>query len=284
MTGMDVALAVLVLVVLALVAAQTLAARAFRARALGLAGRVARPLPAASPPSAGAIPAQVRRAAERAGAVPPGSLAPGAPIPVAATLRQAVELRLRPGGPFVAFEAWQVISLVRPGFLWEARSDLGPLTRVRVIDGFVDGAGILEARALGSIPVARAGGPDAALAEAMRYLAELPWAPDAMLLNPDLRWTAGAGGTADAVLDTTGGEARVTFRFDAAGDITAVEARGRPATGPDGKPARLDWRASFGTHAGVGSRRLPITAEAGYVYPTGYEAYFRCRLTAYDLA
>ena len=37
------------------------------------------------------------------------------------------------------------------------------------------------------VPVSRGKGEETAIGEAMRYLAELPWAPPAML-NPQLHW------------------------------------------------------------------------------------------------
>ena len=46
----------------------------------------------------------------------------------------------------------------------------------------------LEARLFGSLRLARAAGPHVGKGELMRYLAELAWAPHAMLHNPQLSW------------------------------------------------------------------------------------------------
>ena len=84
---------------------------------------------------------------------------------------------------------------------------------------------------------------------------------------------------AEVKLNTRVGTARVVFRFDAHGDIVAMEARERPAADPDGRPVRYDWRGRFGDYRQVGARRLPAYGEVGYVYPDGYEVYFRARVT-----
>ncbi len=122
------------------------------------------------------------------------------------------------------------------------------------------------------------------LGEAYRYLAELPWAPDAILGNPDLEWRILARNIAEVRLATPAGAARVSFRFDAQGDIVEIEAKGRPARDASGKEVLRDWRGYFRDYRQIGPRRIPGAAEVGYVYPEGYEAYFRCKITDYHLA
>lgn len=218
------------------------------------------------------LPPLVRAYALRAGAeAGPGHLA--------LMLAQTAELRRRRGGLFAPYRARQIIALGEPGFVWQARRGLGPLTWLRVVDSFTGGEGRLEARLFGALTVARANGVETTLGEAFRYLAELPWAPDAILGNPDLQWRMAADDEAEVKLNTRVGTARVTFRFDAQGDIAGMEARDRPASDPAGRPVRYDWRGRFGDYRQIGARRLPSYGEVGYVYPDGYEVYFRARLT-----
>lgn len=266
---------VLVLAVLVLAAVQLFMVRAFRARALAL-GAALRGDPGPVDVSAG-LPPLVRAFALKSGADP-------AQLARTVSFTQAVEMRRTAGGRFDSYQAWQVAATGKPGFLWQARQDAGPFTKLRVVDAFVDGEGHLEARLLASIPVARADGPDLALAEAYRYLAELPWVPDAILGNPDLRWQMAGDRTASVSLQTKGGAAHVAFLFDEGGDIVAMRAKGRPATDADGKPARYDWQGTFGGYAVLGPRRVPVTGEVGYIYPSGYESYFKATLTEYHAA
>lgn len=263
------------LAVIGLLVLQVAASKRYRGRVLGLAARL-RDTPPTRDIDIG-MPPMVADFARRAGADPARPMR-------AASFNQTAELRLKQGGPFQKIEAWQVVSLGRAGFVWDARQPLGPLTRLRVIDAFVGGEGLLEARLFGTIPVAKATGAEIDLGEAYRYLAELPWMPDAILGNPDLTWRVTGPDTAEVRMPMREGVARVTFRFDAGGDIVAMEAKDRPARGPDGITHRYDWRGRFGDYQEIGERRLPTFGEVGYVYPSGYEVYFRGRISNYHLA
>ena len=269
---MKIAGSILILVVLLLLAAQVLASGMFRAKGLKLAARLYQG-PSGQDRSA-ELPPLVAAFAHRAGAKAGAGLS-------AVSFSQAGELRLKRGGFFVKVSARQIIGVGRTGFLWRARQGVGPFTKLRVIDALVEGDGLLDARLLGAFPVARSHDVETTLAEAYRYLAELPWAPDAMLGNPDLQWRMTDDRAAEVKLDTRVGTARVTFHFDAAGDIVEIEARDRPARDQKGRAVRYDWRGRYGEYAQIGNRRLPVYGEVGYVYPEGYEIYFRGRISDY---
>ena len=189
------------------------------------------------------------------------------------------ELRVKRGGLFRSFAAHQVVAIGEPAFVWHARRGLGPLTVLRVVDALVDHQGRLEARLFGAVAVARTEDVETTLGEAYRYLAELPWIPDAILGNPALHWRMIGENQAEVKLNTRVGTARVTFLFDAAGDIVAMEARDRPARDGAGKPVRYDWRGQFGDYRQIGARRLPGYGEVGYAYPEGFEIYYRGRIS-----
>jgi hypothetical protein len=87
----------------------------------------------------------------------------------------------------------------------------------------VDGEGLLEARLFGSLPLAGAAGPLADKSELMRYLAELAWAPHAMLHNPQLSWREIDATTVEVSAESQAGRAPVRLIFENA-DITRVEA------------------------------------------------------------
>ncbi len=111
------------------------------------------------------LPKVVFAFAERAGA--------RANAPAGVWLRQRAKLKMAPDKPFQVIEAEQVISTNAPGFIWRAAGQMGYGLSVTVVDRYVDGEGLLDARLMGSIPVAHMTGPDMAVGELMRYLAEL---------------------------------------------------------------------------------------------------------------
>jgi hypothetical protein len=265
---------ILVLIVLLLVIASLLGA----ARFAGRAQRLRRRLLAGAPPRdvAAALPPKVRDFALRADARPDD-------LAHSLGFSQRAEMQARPGGPWQLLDATQTVATGAPGFVWQAEQALGPLSRLQVIDAFANGSGCLSVQVLGLIPAVRARGADIDRGEAMRYLAELPWCPDAILGNPSLVWRMLDEDWAEVSLAGASVVA-VRFRFDAAGDIAEMRARDRPATDPAGKPVRYDWQGYFRDYRRVGPRRVPVEAEVGYVYTDGYRAYFQCRIIGYSAA
>ncbi|WP_238364964.1 DUF6544 family protein [Mesobacterium pallidum] len=215
------------------------------------------------------LPAPVRDWARRMGAMPGAARV---------EFDQRAEMELKPGGGWQAITARQVIGLGAPDFLWQAEMRLGPVPLVRVIDAHVGGRGLLTVRALGALPIGTVQGPDADLGEAMRYLAELPWAPDAALSNPALRWQVLAPDHWRVGLD---GGAAVDLFLDAAGDVVRISAKARPATDPQGQPTTYDWEGHFTDHAQIGGRRIPRRGEVGYIRDGTYAPYFRGEITEY---
>lgn len=199
----------------------------------------------------------------------------------ALTLRQEADFRLKHRGPLSALPSRQIIAAARPGFVWVAVKRIAALPAFAVVDSYVNGAGWLGARLLAAVPVANLAGAGADRAEAMRYLAELPWCPDAILTNPALSWRIDGDSAVTVSLNTPGGPAEVAFGLDENSDFATVTARDRPAEiGPDGNPVLRDWQGAFSDYAMIGPRRIPRAGEIGYLYEDGYEAYWIGRVTA----
>jgi hypothetical protein len=202
--------------------------------------------------------------------------------PQSVHLLQTAELRMSPDKPWQRLNCEQVISLKTPGFVWYADQTRGAMSMVRVIDAFIDGHGCLQARLLGSIPVARFSGPEADRSELMRYLAELAWAPDAAIHNAAIRWRTVSDKGVELEADSNGGLARVRLYFNTSGDIVEMQADARGST-ENGIVVPRPWRGVYAEHREMGGRRIPTYAEVGYVYDDGYAAYWRGRITNYRL-
>lgn len=219
------------------------------------------------------IPELMRRFAER------GLVGQGA-MPRAVRLTQ--EARMLQGENWSTMTARQHIAIAEPGFVWVADGAGWPLPLVRVIDRFTDGAGLLEVRLLGAIRMARFDGPEADIGEAMRYLVELPWAPDAILSNRSIIWRAVDANTVEAALPLSSRPTVVQFRFDDAGDIVEVFAEGRPDVS-SGQTVLRAWRGVFSDYGEIGGRRVPRAGEVGYVDDGIYAPYFRGRITSFEM-
>jgi len=202
------------------------------------------------------LPAAVRDLALRLGAIegkPPRDI----------RLRQSGRMKQKlDSAAWMDFTATQSISVKACGFDWRAR--FGPFGAVTARDALVDGHGRLDITALGFIPLGRTERSVALTrGELVRYLAELPLAPDAIFHNTQLRWrdagadvlgvSAGSGESACEVLLSLDSEGRV-------GGCFATD-RPRSAKAPF---LPTPWRGRFSEYRRHEGRLLPFQAEVGW--------------------
>ena len=231
---------------------------------------VARPIAPPRNKPAEAFPSLVRRFVERN-----ASLREGA---TRVRFEQSGEMQLKPGR-WLPFRATQEMALERVEFAWDARFRLAPLISMRVQDWYRDDDSGLDARLFGRIPVVRAGGIEVARAEAMRYLAELAWAPHAMVTNSALEWREIDAKTIEVATPVGDARVKVLLHFDSNGDITAASASARPRlVGKTSVPT--PFRGTYGDYRVVGGVRLPSRAKVAWLPPEGPFTYFRGRLTS----
>lgn len=220
----------------------------------------------------GTLPEAVRRYVAR---VLPASGA----LPRQARLTQTGSMWTRPGGRELPFTAVQELSSVEVAFVWRARFAIAGMPLLSVIDRYVAGQGLLEARLLGLVPIMRKHGPEMSEGEALRYLGELPWNPSAMLLNRRLRWRE-LDDTAVEVSTRVGGvRVSICIEFDAAGDIVRISTPGRPRMEEANK--LRPWVGEFSRYATVGGTRIPTRGEVRWELPGGPFTYWRCEVTSF---
>jgi len=221
------------------------------------------------------LPAEVRDLAQRCGAT-------GKAHRSQVSLTQTGEMRGGAADRWRRFHAHQSIALTHPAFRWSART--GPLGAIGVVDALGPAGARLRVRALGLLPVAQAAPCDALTkGEAMRYLAELPWAPDAMLLDRALDWQ---------VLDdrrlrvSTGrGAARATvdLRLGQDGLVAEVSALDRPRL--EGQTfVERPWRGRFTCYLFHAGRRLPYHAEVCWTLDGAEVPVWRGQLLTWAIA
>lgn len=207
------------------------------------------------------------------------SLPPEGSSPAIVRLHQQGEMWKRPGARALAFEATEDFAVDRVAFSWHARFPIaGPLA-LTVVDRFGDGAGELRVSLLG-IPLRKQTGPETDAGEAMRYLAELVWAPQAIAANPELTWRAVDGRTVEVVY-AAAVTATVRWEFDEAGHpVRTTGVRPFPA-GKRSIPTR--WGGDFGEYRDLAGTCVPASGEAWWELPQGRFVYWRARVTALEL-
>jgi len=200
----------------------------------------------------------------------------GQPIIVAATMEQIGTFNLSQNGEkWKPFTSQQRVVTRRPGFVWDARIEIGPGLAVRVHDAYVGGEGILRAAVLGLFTVADLHGPgDIAQGELMRFFAETAWYPTALLPSQGVRWEAVDDHSAKATLVDGTLSLTVLFSFKEAGLIESVRIEARGAT--VGKTiVMMPWEARMSGYQERDGMRVPLTGEASWLPPEGRRPYWR---------
>lgn len=193
------------------------------------------------------------------------------------TFEQSGSMWRSPGGKAFGFRARETISAAVPGFMWRAVMD--PLGSVWVADYFIDGQGGLEAWLGGAITLGREIGSDAIdQGEMLRYLAELPWNPDAILMNRELEWVVLDARTLKVAAGNGTKRGEVTFRLDGRGFVQEASAASRLYIGKEGSVHR-PWRGRFWDYQSVHGRKLPMEGEVAWVLDGRDFVYWRGRLS-----
>ena len=187
----------------------------------------------------------------------------------------------KPGGRAMRFEATQRFAVDSVAFSWQARFRMAGPIAIRVVDDYADGEGGLEVRVLG-IPIRRQTGREIVAGEALRYLAELPWVPYAIVRNRELEWRE-AGERRVEVATRVGGERlMVELQFDAAGNLTRSSSEMRLLE-VEKAWVPAPWAGDFSEYELVGGIRIPTRAEVYWELESGRFVYWRGQVTAVDL-
>lgn len=185
-------------------------------------------------------------------------------------LQQIGQMRESEASAWMKFEARQRIDLATCAFEWNART--GPLGAVRIHDRFGNDGGRLTVKLFGLFKIA---GAEESVSldrgELMRCLAELAWAPDAILSNRTLRWRELDDGR--LTVSAGEGERRVELEIalDEEGRIAQVFAADRPrAVGDRFEPSA--WRGIFSDYRWAKGRQIPMSAKVERLVssPPGY--------------
>jgi hypothetical protein len=174
------------------------------------------------------------------------------------------------------FTATQVVTTQRPGFDWDARIQIAPGVSAFVHDVYALGAGSLHASLLGLFTVADVRGtPAAAQGELLRFFAEMPWYPTALLPSQGVRWEAIDDTSARATLTDAPTTVSLVFRFNAEGTIETMRAEARYRD----KLTTMPWSGRFWDYSTRNGMLIPLQGEVGWEYPDGIRLYYKGKVT-----
>ena len=208
------------------------------------------------------------------------SLPPGGHVPASVRVLQTGEMWRKPGARPLRFEAVEDFVVDRVAFSWRARFPIVGRLALRVIDEIAAGEGQLRVSVLG-LPLQTQRGPEIAVGEAMRYLAELALVPQAIAANRELEWREVGERAVEVACEVGSTRAAVQWEFDDAGDLVRVTGV-RPFL--DGKTiVPTPWGGEFGEYASFAGIRVPTFAEVWWELPEGRFVYWRGTVTSLEL-
>jgi hypothetical protein len=221
-----------------------------------------------------ALPEAMRRYLERA--LPQHGSAPRQVL-----IAQHGQMWQKPGARATRFTALERLAVEEVAFSWRARFPLaGPLA-IAVVDRYAAGEGAVEVRLLG-VPLQRQRGPETAAGEALRYLAELPWAPHAIARNRELEWRAAGERAVEVAASVRGERLAVTLELDEAGDVVRASAAARQRRTAAGW-IPTPWGGEFGAYKLLGGVRIPTSAEVFWELGGDRFVYWRGTVTSLEL-
>ena len=204
----------------------------------------------------------------------------GQPMIAAAELRQEGEFDLgRETSRWAPVVATQSVVTQPPGFHWDARIRFTLAAKLFVQDAYIVGTGVLKASLLGLFDVVKVpSSMELTHAELMRFLAEAPLYPTALLPSQGVHWepiddTSARASLADGDLSVS-----LVFLFDETGLIHRVQSTGRYRA-VDGAMVQTPWEAVFSNYKERGGMRIPVQGEVAWSLPEARAPYWRGRIT-----
>jgi len=207
------------------------------------------------------------------------ALAPGQRSITRARIRQrgvmrALDRRAR-WNPFTAIERFTSNPV---GFVWSASMRVAPLVRVRIRDAYLEGRGVSEASVAGVIRFRASKQEAVSIADAalLRFLAEAPWIPTALLPSDVLSWSPLDERNARVTLRDGTRSVAVDVAFGERGEIERVSAD-RYASRALGV---LPWSGRFSDYESMTGMMIPTAAEVEWVTSEGPVPVWRGRVVS----
>ncbi len=173
----------------------------------------------------------------------------------AVRLKQKGEMRNKPNGKWMPFDAIQYFNVEHPAFVWSTNVDALPILKMIGRDKLVEGNSEVLIKLAALIPVVNESKNNKINSAAMiRYLAEICWFPSAAL-NDYMSWVrideTSVKGTFTCKEHSVSG----VFSFNTEGDIVSFEAQRYYGGAEDSK--REKWRVEMVSFKEFNGVRIP---------------------------
>lgn len=177
---------------------------------------------------------------------------------------------LKNEGDGLKFKAQQIVSLKEKEFSWFAKIKMG--ITIYVTDRLIDNVGALKASILGVYSIAEDSGDKIHQGQVLRYLAELPWYPMAILYDHDIEWVRLSDNKIQANLVVSGVKLKVDYIFNSENLIQRIYTEDREYS--ELKQKR-PWEGEFSKYQDKNGILIPMHGEVSWILDNGKFTYFK---------
>ena len=175
-------------------------------------------------------------------------------------LKQVGEFRMKENQSWMPIKAEQYFTTEDPAFIWRVKFTMAPFIWIEGRDRYYQGKGNMLIKILSTITVADAAGSEMDISSLIRFLAEAPWFPTALLPSDYLEWKEIDSNSAQAIIKDKGYTASGIFTFNEKGEIIKFVTNDRYMEA-DGKYFKEQWGGYYRNYQEIEGMKIPIEGE-----------------------
>ena len=195
-----------------------------------------------------------------------------------ARLKQTGQFRMKEDQPWTPIKAEQYFLTQEPAFLWKATFSMAPLLWIDGRDMYYQGKGNMLIKVLSTVTVANAIGKEMDVSTLIRFLAEAPWLPTALLPGDYIEWQELDTNSARAIIKDKGCAASGVFTFNEEGEIIKFVSNDRYMES-EGKYLKEKWTGYFGKYREIDGMKIPTEGEVEWNLPDKDLPYAKLKIT-----
>jgi hypothetical protein len=185
--------------------------------------------------------------------------------------------RLSEGQPWMPIEGKEYFTTGTPGFIWIGKIKSFPLFWMTGIDQYIQGQGSFQIKLLSVFTIGNATkGKELDKGELMRWLAEAPLIPTALLPSVNLQWEQIDSNSAKAIVKDKELTVNVIFHFNEKGEIVQMTADRFRAV--DNSYSKDKWVGYYRNYTKMGNMMIPQEIEVAWDLKSGNFSYAKFRI------
>jgi len=193
-------------------------------------------------------------------------------------LKQVGEFRMKENQPWMPIKAEQYFTTEDPAFIWRVKFTMAPFIWIEGRDMYYQGKGNMLIKLLSTITVANAAGSEMDISTLIRFLAEAPWFPTALLPSDYIEWKEIDSNSARVVIKDKGYTASGIFTFNEKGEIIKFVTNDRYMEA-DGKYFKEQWAGYYRNYQEIEGMKIPTEGEVEWNLSDKDLSYAKLKIT-----